>query len=518
MAGDLAELRGPSGCRGSAGEPRRGPSDVGAAAPGVGSRPVWAEIDLGAVRHNASLLRRRGRAGRAVRGGQGRRVRARRGGGGAGRARRGRRRGWRWPRVEEGVALLDAGITAPVLVLSEPPPEAMADVVGRGLTPDAVLAPRRAPPLAQASARAGVGHRRPREGGHGHAPRRRRSGRAGRDRRTRWRRSRRCGSRRCGPTSPSPTGPATEDRSSPSARSAASTRPATCSSAAGHAPPMLHAANSAGALAYPAVAPRHGAVRDRPLRGLPVPRARRRCSPTVMAAPARRACARCCRWRAKVTVRASSSTPASDPRTAGSRRSRVPLDGGDGAPRLRRRRAPALLHRGRYRARGRPAPPVGRDGHDGPDRGGLRSRGAAWRWATTWCSSASRATESLTATDWAEVLGTIAHEVFCGIGARVPRVVVDGEGRRMSERRAAVPEPAGARRRRRHRRGAGGGVGGASTGSWPARGPPPTTIASEGLTVPDDCTTMWSTPTTGAPSTSSSAARAHRWCCCTGSC
>jgi len=33
---------------------------------------------------------------------------------------------------------------------------------------------------------------------------------------------------------------------------------------------------------------------------------------------------------------------------------------------------------------------------------------------------------SLTVTDWAEVLDTIAHEVFCGIGPRVPRVVVDG--------------------------------------------------------------------------------------------
>jgi alanine racemase len=38
--------------------------------------------------------------------------------------------------------------------------------------------------------------------------------------------------------------------------------------------------------------------------------------------------------------------------------------------------------------------------------------------------------ESLTAMEWAEVLGTIAHEVFCGIGARVPRVVVDREGQR----------------------------------------------------------------------------------------
>jgi alanine racemase len=32
---------------------------------------------------------------------------------------------------------------------------------------------------------------------------------------------------------------------------------------------------------------------------------------------------------------------------------------------------------------------------------------------------------SLTAGHWAEVLDTIAHEVFCGIGPRVPRIVVD---------------------------------------------------------------------------------------------
>ena len=37
--------------------------------------------------------------------------------------------------VEEGVELREAGIEAPVLVLSEPPAEAMAAVVARGLTP-----------------------------------------------------------------------------------------------------------------------------------------------------------------------------------------------------------------------------------------------------------------------------------------------------------------------------------------------------------------------------------------------
>ena len=37
--------------------------------------------------------------------------------------------------VEEGAQLRDAGIDAPVLLLSEPPAEAMADVVALGLTP-----------------------------------------------------------------------------------------------------------------------------------------------------------------------------------------------------------------------------------------------------------------------------------------------------------------------------------------------------------------------------------------------
>jgi alanine racemase len=39
--------------------------------------------------------------------------------------------------------------------------------------------------------------------------------------------------------------------------------------------------------------------------------------------------------------------------------------------------------------------------------------------------------EEITADDWAERLGTISYEILCGIGARVPRVVVN------------VPEPIG---------------------------------------------------------------------------
>ena len=35
--------------------------------------------------------------------------------------------------------------------------------------------------------------------------------------------------------------------------------------------------------------------------------------------------------------------------------------------------------------------------------------------------------ERLTAWDWADLLGTISYEVLCGIGPRVPRIVVDSE-------------------------------------------------------------------------------------------
>jgi alanine racemase len=35
---------------------------------------------------------------------------------------------------------------------------------------------------------------------------------------------------------------------------------------------------------------------------------------------------------------------------------------------------------------------------------------------------------SLSASDWANALGTISYEVLCGIGPRVPRVVIGHKG------------------------------------------------------------------------------------------
>ena len=97
-------------------------------------RPAWATVDLDAVAHNAGLLRRLcapaalcavvkadgyGHGDLAV-------ARAALGGGAS------------WlavALVEEGVALRESGIGAPILLLSEPPVDAMAEAVARRLVP-----------------------------------------------------------------------------------------------------------------------------------------------------------------------------------------------------------------------------------------------------------------------------------------------------------------------------------------------------------------------------------------------
>jgi alanine racemase len=108
--------------------------------PGVASsapaplRPAWAEIDLSAIRHNAAVLSGLARPAQlcAV-------VKAWAYGHGPVRvARAALEGGATWlgvALVEEGRQLREAGITAPVLLLSEPATPAMAEVVRSGLTP-----------------------------------------------------------------------------------------------------------------------------------------------------------------------------------------------------------------------------------------------------------------------------------------------------------------------------------------------------------------------------------------------
>jgi alanine racemase len=116
--------------------PRRTATRVGA--PGLVEagrlRPAWAEIDLGAIRHNASVLSEvaapAGLCAVVKAAGYGHGAvpvaEAALGGGATHLA---------VALVEEGRQLRDGGITAPILVLSQPVPAAMPEVVAAELTP-----------------------------------------------------------------------------------------------------------------------------------------------------------------------------------------------------------------------------------------------------------------------------------------------------------------------------------------------------------------------------------------------
>ena len=100
----------------------------------VDYRPAWAEVDLDALRHNVAEVRAAARGAEvcAV-------VKADAyGHGSVPVARAALEAGATWlavALVEEGVVLREAGILAPVLLLSEPPAAAAAEVVARDLTP-----------------------------------------------------------------------------------------------------------------------------------------------------------------------------------------------------------------------------------------------------------------------------------------------------------------------------------------------------------------------------------------------
>lgn len=135
-AGDAAKTAGTAGTAGTA----RTAGTAGTAGtaespqpPGV-LRPAWAEVDLAAIRHNAGLLLREAAPAAlcAVVKADGY------GHGAAPVALAALRAGATWlgvALVEEGVALRREGIDAPVLVLSEPAPAAMATAVAHDLTP-----------------------------------------------------------------------------------------------------------------------------------------------------------------------------------------------------------------------------------------------------------------------------------------------------------------------------------------------------------------------------------------------
>ena len=142
--------------------------DRGAAMSGP-IRWAWAEIDLDAIAHNVTRAARTHRAVGAVGGGQGRRLRT--------RCRRCRphrdvgagAEGLCVALVEEGIELRRAGIDAPILILSEQPPESAA--AHHRVSTHADRVPPRVPRCAcgrTADRTAG-----PPQGRHGHAARRR---------------------------------------------------------------------------------------------------------------------------------------------------------------------------------------------------------------------------------------------------------------------------------------------------------------------------------------------------------
>ncbi|MEX2267820.1 MAG: alanine racemase [Acidimicrobiia bacterium] len=118
-------------------------------------RPVWAEVDLDAIRHNVRALAKLAAPAQllAV-------VKADAYGHGAVPvARATLEAGATWlgvALVEEGVQLREAGIDARILLLSEPPTAAAATVVARGITP-VVYTTNGIDALAKAVADAGVG-------------------------------------------------------------------------------------------------------------------------------------------------------------------------------------------------------------------------------------------------------------------------------------------------------------------------------------------------------------------------
>jgi alanine racemase len=379
---------------------------------------VWAEIDLGAVRHNAALLRRLAAPAAlcAV-------VKADGYGHGAVPVARAALEGGAvWlavALVEEGVALRDAGIGAPVLVLSEPTPEAMATVVARGLTPT-LYTRAAAAAAADAAAAAGVAldvHVKVDTGMH----------RVGADpsdvvdlvRAVTDAEALRVGALWTHLAVADEVGTEADAFTVHQLRLFAETRAALTS--AGLDRPLLHVANSAGAIAYPEA--RLDMVRcGIALYGV---------LPTPAVAPAFAAATRVegGRLRPVLSLKAQVSRvrsldagerPSYGRRRALSRRSvvaTVPLGYADGVPRR------YFTHGGTVLIGGHRRPLAGVVTMDqivvdcGPD--------APVSVGDEVVLIGRQGDASLTAWDWAEVLDTIGHEVLTGIGARVPRVVCD---------------------------------------------------------------------------------------------
>ena len=299
-----------------------------------------------------------------------------------------------------------AGIEAPILLLSQPRPADIDAAVRLGPAPERLH--RRRASTAMADARPGAtGHGGPRapQGQHRDEP----GGRGPRRHRRRWPRPIAADpsstSRRCGPTARWPTSPATR---SPTSSSTASTQVWAELGRAGSGPADAPRGQHRGRHRPPAQPLRPGPGRHRHLRH----RRRRRRWPAGST------------WCRRMTLRAE---VAMVKRVAAGERISYGLPpplrprrhGGHRAHRLRRRRAPAAVAGRRRGADRRAAPPDRGRRHHGPADGRLRRRPVAVGDEVVLIGR--QGDEMISAQDWADRLDTIAYEIVCGIGPRVPR-------------------------------------------------------------------------------------------------
>ena len=225
-------------------------------------------------------------------------------------------------------------------------------------------------------------------------------------------------SRASGRTCPSPTARRPRTAPSPRASSTSSTR-----LVAGLAADGVHAARAARRQhgrrrRLPPVAPRHGALRARPLR-LPAGSRRVRLAFDAPAGGDAAAAGHVAQGRASSPC--ARSRPGERPSygrlrplPARSLVATVPIGYADGVPR-------ALFDAGYEVLIGGVRRPAGRDGDHGPDRGRLRRRrlGAAGRRGGAARPPGRRGDHG---GRLGGLLGTISYEVVCGVGPRMPRV------------------------------------------------------------------------------------------------
>jgi len=393
----------------------------GALDAGAGRRPVWAEIDLAALRHNAAALRAVAAPAAlcAV-------VKADAYGHGAVPVARAALDGGATvlgvAMVEEGVELREAGIGAPVLVLSEPPLDAMGEVVARGLTPT-LYSGAGVKSAADAAARAGTVldvHVKVDTGMHRvGAPPEEVPGVV---------------SAVLGEPSlrfaalwthfPVADGVSDEDRAFTEGQLERLRAVEAALRAAGVAVPLRHAANSAGAIAYPRARldmvrcgiSLYGVVPHPDL--APAWEAAREAAGAGALRPVLSLHGRVS-FVQRLAAGERPSYGRRHPLAVASTVATVPLGYADGVPRRYFSQGGTVLVSGRRR------PLAGMVTMDqivvdcGPD--GDVSVG------DDVVLIGAQGAQTLGAWDWAEVLDTIANEIFCDIGRRVPRVVVDDD-------------------------------------------------------------------------------------------